>query len=125
MRNGLPLPGLSPEQVASQLVYRALGPLRPDRIRMVLDYHGLAGATAPSPEVTAQRCSTTVGMLAVHTGKVRAAGAIVPLDPAVVSAAMRDSRPGDDHLGRVRIARTLALPVPRQPAPPPPPPRPV
>ncbi len=123
VRNGVPLPGRTPQQVVSQLVYRVLGPLRPDRIRWVLDYHGLAGHPAAAPDETAQRCGVTVGMLRVHTGKVRAAGAALPLRPAVVAAAIRGSTPGEDHLGRVRIARTLRLPAPRKPPPPPRPPR--
>ena len=117
MRNGVPLPGRTPEQVVSQLVHRVLGPLRRDGVRMVLDYHGLTGIPAGTPEDTAQRCGTTVRTLAWNTGKVRAAGAAFPLDPSVVTAAMRRSGDHDDHLARVRIARTLHLPVPKAPLP--------
>ena len=115
MRNGVPLSGRTPEQVVSQLIYRVLGPLRLDRVRWVLDYHGLGGDPALSLEATAHRCGVTVGMLVVHTAKVRAAGANLPLDAIVITAAMRPSTPGDDHLSRVRIARTLDLPAPRRP----------
>ncbi len=115
VRNGVPLPGRNPEQVVSQLVYRVLGPLRPERVAAVLDYHGLAGNTAASPEATAQRRNMTAGALRFLTDKVRAAGAALPLPSAVVAGALRDSATGDDHLGRVRIARTLHLPVPRKP----------
>ena len=46
VRDGVPLPGRSPTEVLSQLAYRVFGPLRPDRVRVVLDYHGLAGHPA-------------------------------------------------------------------------------
>ena len=75
MRNGAQLSGRTPEQVISQLVYRTLGPLRPDLIRAVLDYHGLVGQPAVTPHETAKRCGITVGMLTVRANKVRAAGA--------------------------------------------------
>jgi hypothetical protein len=112
MRDGVPLPGLTPEQVVSQLAYRVLGPLRPDRVRWVLDYHGLAGRRATDPAGTARRNGITVGMVMVHAAKTRAAGAALPLRPGIVSAAMRPSADGEDHLARIRIARTLGLPTP-------------
>ncbi len=46
MRDGLPLPGMTPQQVVSQLIHRVLDPLRPDRLRWVLDYHGAANEPA-------------------------------------------------------------------------------
>jgi hypothetical protein len=47
--------------------------------------------------------------------KVRAAGERLPLKTVVVREAMRDSLPGEDHLGRVRVAATLGLPSPGAP----------
>ena len=67
MRDGLPLPGLTPQDVVSQLIHRVLGPLRPDRLRWVLDYHGLADEPAVALKETAQRNQITVGMLTVQT----------------------------------------------------------
>ncbi len=112
MRDGLPLPGLTPQQVVSQLIHRVLGPLRPDRLRWVLDYHGLAGAPAAGVDETARRNRITVGMMTVQTRNVRAAGAALPLHPAIVTAAIRPTHAYEDHLGRTRIARTLGLPDP-------------
>ena len=40
IRDGIPLPGLSPRQVISQLTYRVFGPLRRLQIEMVLDHPG-------------------------------------------------------------------------------------
>ncbi|HZM67743.1 MAG TPA: hypothetical protein VFC16_15735, partial [Nakamurella sp.] len=50
MRDGVPLPGLSPDAALSQLVHRVFGPLAAHRARMVLDYHGLAGHPATVPK---------------------------------------------------------------------------
>ena len=115
MRDGMPLSGLTPEQVMSQLVHRVLGPSRPDRLRWVLDYYGLAGAPAAAVDETARRNRITGGMLKVRTAKVRAAGAALPLHPAIVTAAMRPTIANEDHLGRARIARALGLPAPAAP----------
>lgn len=41
-----PPPGSTAAAVVSLLVHRVLGPLPRDRVRMVLDYHGLAGRPA-------------------------------------------------------------------------------
>lgn len=46
VRDGTPLPGQTPAQLLSQLAHRVLGPLRPHRIRAVLDHHGLRDAPA-------------------------------------------------------------------------------
>src|SRR5664279_6016082 len=46
VRDGVPLPGRSPTEVLPQLAYRVFGPLHPDRVRVVLDYHGLDGQPA-------------------------------------------------------------------------------
>ena len=93
MRDGLPLPGLTPQEVVSQLIHRVLGPLRPDRLRWVLDYYGLAGAPAAALKETARRNRITVGMMTVQTANVRAAGAALPLHPAIITAAMRPTQP--------------------------------
>jgi len=43
VRDGVPLPGRFPTEVLSQLADRVFGPLHPDRVRVVLDYHGMDG----------------------------------------------------------------------------------
>ena len=96
----------------SQLIYKVLGPVRRDRVGWVLDYHGLHGDAAVDMSETARRCRTTAGIITVYAAKVRAAGAALPLRNAIVVAAMRVTRPGEDHLARTRIARTLGLPAP-------------
>src|SRR6476659_4579363 len=42
VRDGVPLPGVSPAQVVAQLTRRVFGPLHLDLARVVLDYHGIA-----------------------------------------------------------------------------------
>lgn len=100
MRDVVPLPGLTPEQVTSQLVHRVIGPLRPDIVRAIVDFHGLAGAPGhrrPGPRL-AQRHGEHRDA-ATHTAKVRAAGRRVPLAGAVITATIRPSGGGEDHLG--------------------------
>ena len=98
----------------SQLVYRVLGPLRPERVRWVLDLHGLAGTPAELTD-TARRCDVDVGMIKARTARVRAAGTVLSLSDRMVSATMRGTRTSDDHLGRSRITRTIGLPAPTSP----------
>ena len=112
MRDGVPLPGLSPPDVVSQLAHRVLGPLLADRVRLVLDYHGLTGQPAGTLRGIATRHGVSTVTVSTHVRAVRAAGARLPIPPAVITAATRRSAPSDDHLSRVRIARTLGLPVP-------------
>jgi hypothetical protein len=44
--------------------------------------------------------------------RFRAAGRRLPLSPFLINEATRSSAPGEDHLGRVRIASTLGVPAP-------------
>ena len=109
MRDSLPLPGVTPAQVVSQLAHRLFGPLQPARIRVVLDYHGLLVNRAGPLADIAARHHVTASTVSYNTAAVRTAGNKQPLSPAVVIEAERDSTPDDDHLGRVRIATTLGL----------------
>ena len=119
MRDGVPLPGKSPTEVLSLLAHRVFCPLRADRTQVVLDFHGLAGRNAGPVKAVAARFRVTTRTLSARAAKVRAAGTRLPLPTAIVREAMRDSRPGEDHLGRVRVATTLGLPSPVAPPPPP------
>jgi len=112
VRDGVPLPGRSPTEVLSQLAYRVFGPLHPDRVRVVLDYHGLDGQPAARLAEVAARQHVTSRTVSNHVAAVRAAGARLPLTDEVITAVTRGSIPGDDHRARVRIAGTLGLPAP-------------
>ena len=100
----------------SQLAHRVFGPLHLDRVRVVLDYHGLADRAAGTLAEVAARHGVTTRTVSLHVKAVRAAGATLPLTPAVIAEATRRSTPAEDHLARVRIARTLGLPDPQPPA---------
>ena len=115
MRDGTPLPGRTPAQVLSQLAYRVFGPLQPTRTRIVLYYHGLLGHPAGSSAQVAARHHVTTRTIANNVAAVRAAGSRIPLSAPLIAEATRVSAPGDDHLGRARIAATLGLPTPRSP----------
>ena len=115
VRDGVPLPGRSPTEVLSQLAYRVFGPLHPDRVRVVLDYHGLAGSPAGRLAEVAARHQVTSRTVSNHVAAVRAAGARLPLTVDLIAEATRISTQGDDHRARVRTARTLGLPAPAAP----------
>ena len=115
MRDGDPLPGCPPAQVVSQLAHRVFGPLHLDRTRVVLDYHGLADRAAGTLADVAARHGVTTRTVSLQVKAVRAAGATLPLTPAVTAEATRRSTPAEDHLARVRTARTLGLPDPHAP----------
>ena len=79
MRDGDPLPGVSPAQVVSQLAHRVFGPLHRDRVRVVLDYHGLADAAASTLAEVAARHGVTTRTVSLYVKAVRTAGATLPL----------------------------------------------
>src|SRR5690349_16524468 len=112
MRDGTPLPGRTPGQVLSQLAHRVFGPLQPARTRIVLDYHGLLDHPAGSLVQIAARHHVTSRTVSYNAAAVRAAGSRLPLPAPLIAEATRGSAPGDDHLGRVRIATTLGLSAP-------------
>ena len=124
MRDGTPLPGKAPAEVLSQLAHRTFGPLRIDRVRASLDYHGLAGREARPQVDVAKRHGVTDSTLRAWRQRLAAAGSRQPLSVDLVTEIARRSRPDDDHLSRVRIASTFGFEPPegprRQPAPPPP-----
>lgn len=112
----MPLPGVTPAQVVSQLAHRIFGPLRPTRTQIVLDYHGLLTQPAARAADIARRHHITAPTVSNNVAVIRAAGARQPLSPQIVTEAERPSTPQDDHLARVRIATTLGL-APPAPAP--------
>lgn len=113
VRDGVPLPGRSPEQLLSQLAYRVFGPLGTAKARAVLDYHGAAGAPAQSRSVVAARYGVTADTVSNWTTALRAAGRRQPLTPDIAGQLTRRSTPAQDHQGRVRIATAFGLPPPR------------
>lgn len=121
MRDSLPLPGVTPAEVVSQLAHRVFGPLQPTRTRIVLDYLGLLANSAETLIAIAARHHVTSRTVTNNAAAVRAHGTRQPLAPLLVMEAERSSTPEDDHLGRVRIATTLGLTRP-EPCPVDPPP---
>lgn len=113
VRDGVPLAGLTPVDVLSQLTHRVFGPLHADRIRIVLDYHGADGHTAGTLTEVAARHGVSTRTVSNHVRAVRSAGETLPLQAELAAAVIRSSRAGEDHLARVRVARTLGLPEPR------------
>ena len=73
VRDGDPLPGVSPAQVVSQLAHRVFGPLHLDRARVVLDYHGLADRAAGTLAEVAARHGVTTRTVSLHVKAVRVA----------------------------------------------------
>ena len=100
----------------SQLAYRVFGPLRPDRVRVVLDYHGLAGHPAGRLAEVAARHGVTSRTVSNRVAAVRGAGTRIPLTGEVITEVTRGSIPGDDHRARVRAAGTFGLPAPVPPS---------
>lgn len=119
MRDGAPLPGLTPVEVLSQLVHRVFGPLHADRTQVVLDYHGAAGRPAGTLTEVAARHQVTTRTVSTRVRAVRAAGNTLPLSTALIAEVTRRTRAGEDHLARTRTARTLGLPAPAAPERPP------
>ncbi len=115
VRDGVPLPGRSPTEVLSQLAYRVFGPLHPDRVRLFLDYHGLAGHPAERLAEIAARHRVTSRTVSNLVAAARGAGTRIPLTDEVITEVTRASNPGDDHRARVRAAGTLGLPSPVRP----------
>lgn len=115
VRNGRPLPGRTPTDQVSQLVFRVAGPLRLDKVKVVLDFHGLRGLSAATREETARRNGITSPTLRRWVGDVEVAGRRLPLAVELSGEVARRSRSGEDHLSRCRVASTLGL---REPMPP-------
>lgn len=101
-----------PPVVLSQLAYRVFGPLRPDQVRTMLDYHGLAGRPAGTVLAVAGRHGITPPTLTRWSRMLTQAGARLPLAPELATEIARRTRSGEDHLARVRIAETLGLAAP-------------
>jgi len=107
-QTGRPLPGRTPHQVVSQLIYRVLGPY-PDDVRPVLDLHGMAGRPAALKKDTAARNNMPVLALRRLHEQVIGEARRVPLDPAITARAAARSGPFDDHQARRVIAETLGV----------------
>jgi hypothetical protein len=102
--------------VVSLLVHQVLGPLRRDRVRMVLDcYHGLAGQPTGTLAAVATRNQITAPTVSKHVHQVRVAASGLTLPAELIEEVTRPSLPGEDHTARKRIAATLYLAVPAPP----------
>ncbi len=112
MRDGVPVPGSTPAAVLSQLAHRVFGPLRPDRVRVMLDFHGLADRPAMSAAAVAARHHIHPTTVANWAKTLAAAGARLPLTDELAAEVSRPSSSGEDHRGRVRVATSLGVPRP-------------
>ena len=110
-----PPPGSTPAAVVSLLVHQVLGPLRRDRVRMVLDYHGLAGQPTGTLAAVAARNHVTPPTVSKHVHQVRVAATGITLPAELIEEVTRPSLPGEDHTARKRIAATLHLAAPAPP----------
>jgi hypothetical protein len=116
VRDGKPLPGITPERLLSQLAWRTHGPPRPIRIRGVMDYHGLGGAPAATQAQIATRYDTTSRTIVTWIAAVRAAGTRVPLTAERMAPLSCRSTLDQDHLGRTRLTNTFGVTPPLPPA---------
>jgi len=110
-----PPPGSAAAEAVSLLVHQVIGPLPRDRVRMVLDYHGLDGRPTDSLAAVAARNKVSPPTVSTYVRRVRAAAAGLILPADLLREATRPSLPGEDHTARKRVAATLHL---RAPAPP-------
>ena len=74
MRDGAPLPGVSPADVVVRLALRVFGQLQPNRVGEVLDYHGLAGHPAGTRTEVAARHRVTAATVSHQVRALRAEG---------------------------------------------------
>lgn len=79
VRDGLPLPGRTVQDVVYQLCYRVLGPYK-NRARSVLQWAGLAGEPPGTLRETVAKSGTTDRAIGQGVQRVAAAGARLPLD---------------------------------------------
>ena len=112
MRDSRPLPGTTPVALTSQLAHRVFGPLRRDRVRATLDYHGLAGRPAERVAEVAARHRISNATMTNWAKTLGAAGARLPLSVELATEICRRSIDGEDHLGRSRVAKTFGFPPP-------------
>jgi hypothetical protein len=103
---------VTPELAVIQAAQRVFGPEHLDWVRTVLDYHGLDRRRADRLADLAERHRVSIRTVTGRIQHLRAEVAGITLDPRVVAEATRESMLSEDHLGRVRIATTLHLPVP-------------
>ena len=109
MRDGVPLPGTTPPVILSQLAYRIFGPATPGSSpddarlprarRTPRGQHVSRGRSAWNHHPDIENWSKTL----------TTAGSRVPLHPNLVAELARRTKPGEDHLARVRIATTLGV----------------
>ena len=111
MRDGVPLPGATPPAVISKLAHRVFGPLRPDRVRAMLDYHGLAGHPAAWRVAVAARHGVTTRTVPSGAAAVKAAGP---------RCHCPGTWPPNSPAAPGRVRTTSAGPAPRPPWAPPP-----
>src|SRR5664279_5174897 len=111
VRDGVPLPGTTVPDVVSQLIWRALGPLK-GRAKSVLDWAGLG----PAPPALLREIGARYGVSGPAVGqriqRVAAVGSRLPLSAALDNEVSRRSAPGENHVLRCRWAVLLGRPQP-------------
>lgn len=108
-RDGIPLPGRTVPDLVSQLAFRVLGPYK-NRARSVLDWAGLRDLPPTLQREVATRYGVTQRAIGQRVQRVAAAGAKLPLDPAIEQELTRALLPGENPEVRRRCALLLGNP---------------
>ena len=107
-RDGTPVPGLTVTDVARQLTWRVLGPLK-GRAKSVLDWAGLRGEPPKTLDEAGRTYFVTGRAVAYRVRRVAAEGARLPLGEELITELSRPSAPGEDPVMRRRCAHLLGV----------------
>ena len=115
-RDCTPVPGLTVPDVARQLTWRVLGPLK-GRAKSVLDWAGLRGEPPKTFHDAGRTYFVTGPAVARRVRRVAAQGARLPLSDELLAELTRPAAPGEDPVMRRRCAHLLGINPPRPAAP--------
>ena len=107
-RNGPPLPGLTVNELVSQLSWRVLGPLK-GRAKSVLDWAGLRGEPPATIEAVARRYFVTPQAVKHRIRRVAAAGAQLPLTDNLLAEVLGPPRSGENPVTHRRCVHLLSI----------------
>ena len=113
-RNGTPLPGLTIDELVSQLTWRVLGPLK-GRAKSVLDWAGLRGEPPAVIEDVARCYFVTPQAVRHRIGRVAVAGAELPLTDSILAELVGPPPPGVNPLTHRRCVHLLSIETPPTP----------
>ena len=111
-RDGTPVPGLTVTDVARQLTWRVLGPLK-GRAKSVLDWAGLRGEPPKTLDEAGRTYFVTGRAVAYRVRRVAAEGARIPLNAELIAELSRRAAPGENPVMRRRCAHLLGINPPR------------